>query len=289
MPRLLPILRLLRIGTVFSPAADVAASGAVLGLPLDAALLRAAAASACLYAGGMVWNDVADRREDAVHRPERPLPRGDVSLVAAVGLGMALFVAGLLLSPCRGHHAAIAALVLAYDFVAKHVVWLAALGMAALRAMNLATAHALPAALGAAVVPEASRQLWIACACYAAYIAAVTILGAFEEEPNVRPRAVAAIQAAPPLAAWCGIAAVQGSFWPAPALALVPAVAFLRRNAVARTWDRAAIRRSMTWLLLGTMLYTALLSLAAGRPYLAAAIAAATLPARWIARCIALT
>jgi hypothetical protein len=60
---------------------------------------------------------------------------------------------------------------------------------------------------------------------------------------------------------------------------------------IARTanWDQAAIRRSMTFLLLGTMLYTALLTLAAGRYLEAIAIAAAILPARWIARRIALT
>lgn len=289
MGRLLPFLRLLRIGTVFSPAADVAASAAILGLPFDATVVRAAIASASLYAAGMVWNDIADRRADAVRRPERPLPRGDVSLPAAVALGALLLAASLLVSPCRLHHLAMAALVLGYDFGAKRIVWLGALGMATLRAMNLATAYAASAALGTAVAADAARTLWIACACYAAYIAAVTVLGVLEDEPKVRPRAVAAIQAAPPLAAWCGIAAVQDAFWPAPALALVPALAFLRRNARARAWDRAAIRRSMTWLLLGTMLYTSLLALAADRPLVAAGIAAAILPARWISRRIALT
>ena len=64
---------------------------------------------------------------------------------------------------------------------------------------------------------------------------------------------------------------------------------FLRRNTRTRTWDQAAIRRSMMFLLLGTMLYTGLLALAAGRPYEALAIVAAIAPARWIARRIALT
>jgi 4-hydroxybenzoate polyprenyltransferase len=287
--RLLPVLRLLRVGTLFSPAADVVASAAVAGVPWDGDVARAAAASVCLYAAGMVWNDVADRRLDAVQRPERPLPRGDVSLAFAVGLGTALLAAGLVLSPCRGHHALIAALVLAYDFGSKLVPWAGALVMGALRALNLGTALALPAAGAAAN----ARDVVVAAACYGAYIVAVTVLGIFEDAPadgpKVRGRAVAAVQAAPPLAAFCALATVQGGFWPAPALAAVPIVWFLRRNARIRAWDRAAIRTSMTFLLLGTMLFTALLALAAGEPVAAAGIAAAIVPARWISRRIALT
>ena len=58
------LLRLLRVGTLFSPAADVAASAAMAGAPFDATLARAAAASVCLYAAGMAWNDIADRGVD---------------------------------------------------------------------------------------------------------------------------------------------------------------------------------------------------------------------------------
>jgi hypothetical protein len=69
----------------------------------------------------------------------------------------------------------------------------------------------------------------------------------------------------------------------------LPALWFLRRNTLQRTWDRAAIRRSMMWLLLGTMLYTALLCVAVDRFVAAAAIGAAIPVARAIARRIALT
>jgi 4-hydroxybenzoate polyprenyltransferase len=287
--RLLPLLRLVRVGTLFSPAADVVASAAVAGLPWDAVVARAAVASVCLYAAGMVWNDVADRRVDAVQRPERPLPRGDVSLGFAIALGTALLLGGLALSPCRLHHGVIAALVLAYDFGSKLVPWLGALGMGTLRALNLGTALALPGA----IAPGRERDLVVAAACYGVYIVAVTVLGIFEDAPadgpKVRGRAVAAVQAAPPIAAFCALVTVQGGAWPAPALAAVPLLWFLRRNARTRVWDRRAIRTSMTFLLLGTMLYTALLALAAGEPVAAAAIAAAIVPARWIARRIALT
>lgn len=283
--RLLPLCRLLRVGTLFSPAADVIASAAVAGLPWNLDLVRAIAASVCLYAAGMVWNDVADRRIDAIQRPERPLVRGDVAPGVAMVLGTVLLLGGVLLSPCRGHHGLLAALVLAYDFGGKLVPWLGALGMGSLRALNLGTALAMPAA----VAEGRARDLAIAALCYGIYIVAVTVLGIFEDLPKVRGRAVAAVQTAPPLAALCGLATVQGALWPAPALAALPILAFLRRNARTRLWDQPAIRRSMMFLLLGTMLYTALLALAADRPVEAAAIAAAIAPARWIARRIALT
>lgn len=286
MPRILPILRLLRVGTLFSPAADVVASAAIAGLPWSGDVVRAMFASVSLYAAGMVWNDIADRRLDARQRPERPLPRGDLSVTFAVALGLTLLAGGLLLSPCRWHHGLIAALVLAYDFAGKRIEWLGAIGMGTLRGLNLATGLALA---GAALAPERHRALLVAALCYGAYIVAVTILGIFEDQPKVRPRAVAAVQSAPPLAAFCGIVTVQGGLWPAPAIAAVPVLWFLRRNSRARTWTQADIRRSMMFLLLGTMLYTASLALAAGRWPEALAIAAVIAPARWIARRIALT
>ncbi|MBX3464115.1 MAG: UbiA family prenyltransferase [Planctomycetes bacterium] len=288
MPALFPVLRLLRVGTLFSPAADVTASLAVLGLPWDRDAVAAVAASVLLYAAGMVWNDVADRRLDAVQRPERPLPRGDVSLAFAAGLGVALLAAAIALSPCRQHHGLLAVLVLLYDFAGKRFDWGGALLMGGLRALNLGTALALPAAMAEADA-GAGASLRLACACYGLYIVAVTVLGIFEDASGVRPRAIAAVQTAPPIAALAGIAVVQEGPWPAPVLAAVPALWFLRRNARRTTWDQAALRASMTLLLLGTMLYTGALAFAAGRTWEALAIVAAIVPARQIARRIQLT
>lgn len=279
------LLRLLRVGTLFSPAADVAASAAVAGAPLDVALARAAAASVCLYAAGMVWNDVADRGVDRATRPERPLVRGDLPVAAAIGIGALLLALGIALSPCRAHHGAIAALVLVYDFTSKAAPLLGVLLMGGLRGLNLATALWLPGAL-----PDPHRErLLVAASCYGVYIAAVTMLGIFEDAPHVRPRAVSAVQTAPPLAALFALLVVQGGPWPAPCAAALFAAWFLRRNARARSWPQAEIRRSMGYLLLGTMLYTACLAWAAGQPWLGAAIAAMVAPARWIARRVALT
>lgn len=286
-PFWLSVLRLCRIGTWFSPGADVLASAAVAGLAFDGTVGRAIGASILIYGAGMVWNDIADRAEDARQRPERPLPSGALTLRFALPFGVLLLVGGVLLSPCRAHHGLIAGLVLFYDFLGKRLAWLGALTMGTLRGLNLATGLAL---IGAAPIADGVReQVLVAALCYGIYIVAVTILGIFEDSRTVTGRAVATVQAAPPILALAGIAFVQGGFWPAPAIAAVPALLFLRRNTQRREWPQAEIRRSMTWLLLGTMLYTSLLALAADRPISALVIAAVIVPARWISRRIALT
>ncbi|MBL8752789.1 MAG: UbiA family prenyltransferase [Planctomycetes bacterium] len=285
MPSLLSILRLVRVGTVFSPAADVVASAALAGLPCDGLVVRAALASASLYAAGMVWNDIADRHVDARQRPERPLPSGQVGLGFAVALGTAMLALALLLSPCRLHHAGLAALVLAYDFLSKRLVVLAVLGMGLLRAGNLLTA----ASIGATASADHAGHVLVAAIGYGLYIVAVTVLGIAEDQQRPARSVVVLAQLVPPVVVAGVLLHVQGGWWPAPALAVLPLALFVRRVAIVRDWSRGAIRASMTWLLLGTMLYTAALTLAAGEAWLAAGIAAAIVPARWIARAIALT
>lgn len=284
MAMILPILRLLRAGTLFSPAADVVAGLCLLGLPWSPAAATAVLASVLVYAGGMVWNDIADRHEDARQRPERPLPSGQLPLTLAIAIGVLLLGGALVLSPCRLQHGALVIGVLFYDFLGKKVALIGAATMGLLRGGNLAIASGL-----GAVAPDHLRVLLIAAACYGCYIVAVTILGIFEDSRSVSPRAVVAIQTAPPLAALVGLTTAQNGLWPAPALALLPILWFARRNRQTAVWDQRAIRRSMMFLLLGTMLYTALLCLASSRYPEALAVALAIAPARLIARKIALT
>jgi 4-hydroxybenzoate polyprenyltransferase len=284
MSVLLPYLRLLRVGTLFSPGADVVAGICLLGAPLDWRAAPALPASVLLYAAGMVFNDFADRRVDAEARPERPLPRGQIAPHTALLLGLCLLVGALLLSPWWPYHAAMAALVLLYDFGAKRQLLAGALLMGSLRALNLGSGVWV-----GAWRPELQTPVFGAALAYAVYIVAVTLLGVLEDDRQVRARVVVSLQAVPPLAALVALFTVQQSAWPAPTLALLPIAALLLRNRAVRTWDQRAIRGSMTWLLLGTMLYTALLCLAAGRPWAAGGVALCVLPARWISRRIALT
>jgi 4-hydroxybenzoate polyprenyltransferase len=286
---LLPWLRLLRVGTLFSPAADVVAGLAIVGLPWSSDAVRACLASSALYAAGMVLNDHADRRLDAVQRPERPIPSGRIPAAQALGLGVALLATALLLSPLWPLHAAMGSLVLAYDYGSKRSAAFGVLALGLLRGTNL-----LSGAIAVSGSLPDDMALRTAALAYAAYIAAVTVLGIFEDEPRVAARAVRAVQTLPPGAALFAILSIEGRALGNPGLATLIAallaLAFLLRlRDRTRVWDRGAIRASMTWLLLGTMLYTALLCFAVGRPIEALAIAGAAFLARAISRGIALT
>lgn len=277
-------LRLLRVGTLFSPAADVVAGACLVGLPWSVELVRAAVASVLVYAAGMVLNDHADRREDAVQRPERPIPSGQISATTALVFGLALVAAGVLTSPWPLYHAGLAAGVILYDYGAKRRAELGALTMAALRAANLLG--------GAVVLTQAApddRMVWVAAGVYAIYIFAVTVLGIFEDKSAVPARAVLSVQTVPPVFAPLVLLGLREP-WPAAAIGFALSAAFcIRARRIGEKWDKAAIRGSMTWLLLGTMAYTSLLCLGSGRLWEALGIAAAILVAKRISRAIALT
>jgi 4-hydroxybenzoate polyprenyltransferase len=97
MSRLHPYAQLVRLPNVFTALADIClgalASGSLPQRWLPFALL--AAASACLYSGGMVWNDFFDLSQDQRERPFRPIPSGRVSRRAAGLLGTGLLAGGL--------------------------------------------------------------------------------------------------------------------------------------------------------------------------------------------------
>lgn len=285
VPAPLSVLRLVRAGTLFSPAADVVAGLCLAGIGMSTGGARLALAGVCAYAAGMVLNDYADRRVDAELGRNRPLPRGEVLPSFALAMGSALLALSLLLSPAPAYHCVLGMFVLGYDFLLKRSVLTGAVTMGVLRAMNLCSPLVL-----LAEVPEVARyRFLVAASAYFAYIVAVTILGHLEDEPKVRDRTVQALQVAPPVASLAALIAVQGGLWPAPTLAMFFVLLFSGRNKRVPEWNQAAIRGSMTWLLLGTLLYTSLLCLAVGRPAAAFAIAIAILPARRISRTIALT
>jgi 4-hydroxybenzoate polyprenyltransferase len=135
---------------VFTALADICLGALVTGalpaqLPAFGALLLA---SACLYCGGMVWNDYFDLEQDRRERPFRPLPSGKIALGAAVRLGLGLMAAGLLLAALadlrgesfRGLSLLIAVLlvlaIFLYDGWLKRT-WAGPLGMGACRSLNV--------------------------------------------------------------------------------------------------------------------------------------------------------
>jgi len=175
---LLPLLRLTRPANLVTAVADVLAGMAIAGyLTLDWASFGPMGwlclATIGLYGGGVVFNDVFDAELDAVERPERPIPSGQVSLGAATGLGLGLLAIGILaafqVSRLSGLLAiAIAAAALLYDKWGKHQSILGPLNMGLCRGLNLL--------LGISVLPEQVQPwLWVSVVPIA-YIAAITMI-----------------------------------------------------------------------------------------------------------------
>ncbi|MGW2178305.1 SCO3242 family prenyltransferase [Streptomyces sp. NPDC001732] len=132
---------LLRVSALFTVPGDALAGAAATGRRPDRGTALATGASLCLYEAGMALNDWADRDEDAVDRPHRPIPSGRIAPGAALAAAGALTAAGLGLAARAGRGpftvaTALAATVWAYDLRLKHTPAGPA-AMAAARSLDL--------------------------------------------------------------------------------------------------------------------------------------------------------
>jgi len=185
-------LELLRPANVATALADVlagAAVGASVAVTAPPGLAWLLLATAGLYAGGVVLNDVFDRAIDAQERPERPIPSGRVHPWQAAGLGAGLLTAGIVAALGAGPvpagiAAATAVAVVAYDAWGKRHPFIGPLNMGLCRALNLM--------LGVAIVPSALEWAWPLGLLPLTYIAAVTIVSRGEVHGGKRPVIVAA-------------------------------------------------------------------------------------------------
>ncbi|MFI1677626.1 SCO3242 family prenyltransferase [Streptomyces sp. NPDC020607] len=165
---------LLRLPALFTVPGDALAGAAATNLHPNHRTLLAIGSSLCLYEAGMALNDWADRAEDTVERPERPLPSGRIAPPAALTAATALTVAGLALASRAGRPSlavagALAGTVWAYDLALKHTP----AGPAA-----MATARGLDLLLGATATAGPGhdpRAQAIAAAPSAATLAAHTL------------------------------------------------------------------------------------------------------------------
>ena len=94
-----------------------------------------------LYWSGMIWNDVADVEQDRQQRANRPIVSGNISLDAAIRLGILTLAIGLICSfvisiSCGIVAGALAACMLSYDCLAKKT-WLAPWLMGACRSLSI--------------------------------------------------------------------------------------------------------------------------------------------------------
>ncbi len=98
MQKVRDYLKLLRFPAVFTALADIflgrlLKKSSTLEPIGDFCLLLLCSAS--LYLAGMVFNDVFDRKIDALERPFRPIPSGAVSVRSAIILGIMLLMIGI--------------------------------------------------------------------------------------------------------------------------------------------------------------------------------------------------
>ena len=161
-------LELVRPANVATALADILAGYTVAGLPHTPSLAWLLVSTACLYAGGVVLNDVFDREIDRAERPERPIPSGRVSTASAAGLGSGLLAAGILFgvltNPTAGVVAtATAACVLLYDAWGKRQGLLGPVNMGMTRTAVLNVVGLTPGIVNAA--PQLAR--WAAGAALA--------------------------------------------------------------------------------------------------------------------------
>jgi 4-hydroxybenzoate polyprenyltransferase len=145
-------------------------------------------ASICLYAGGLLLNDLVDLREDLAERPQRPLPSGAAS-TGAVNMVMGLlFVAALMLCLRAGPWTlgvggVLFIAILSYNLRNKRLPVVGPLNMGLCRGLSVL--------LGATAVPHGELSiplmihrrldhLVVALLFVTFYIAAVTHLARFE-------------------------------------------------------------------------------------------------------------
>lgn len=101
-PRHLTYLRLARVSnlpTVFSNVVGASAL-AVQAEPTTVGVV--CISMGLMYTAGMFFNDYCDRQLDLQERPERPLPRGDVTPGEVLGITVGMFLLALLLLAYTG-------------------------------------------------------------------------------------------------------------------------------------------------------------------------------------------
>jgi 4-hydroxybenzoate polyprenyltransferase len=181
MPKTItPYLQLIRLPNVVTAGADSFAGWLLVtgSVASPERWLFLVAASMVLYASGTALNDVFDFEIDRIERPNRPLPSGGVSRLAAAWLGSAGLVIGPALAFASGSlqsgvvAAIISLCILGYNAGLKHTFVGPAL-MGACRGLNLL--------LGMSHVRAAGGPIGCAAAiAYGLYVAGITVVSRSE-------------------------------------------------------------------------------------------------------------
>lgn len=176
-----PYLQLMRPPNLLTAVADIWAGVALSGYTGNELLARSSSlgilllsiATVCLYAGGVVFNDVFDSELDSKERPERPIPSGRVGLKEASVLAVLLLTAGIVLALAVSLIAAIIAFGIAlfaviYDKWGKNRAIFGPFNMGLCRGGNLL--------LGISIIPASLPVTGYLAIVPVVYIMAVTII-----------------------------------------------------------------------------------------------------------------
>lgn len=173
-------LLIVRPANVVTAIADVIAGIAIVGylqlnafstVPIHHYLLLCLA-TACLYAGGIVFNDVFDIKSDTLNRPERVIPSGKLTLKQAKKLGTYLFAIAIgscffvsKLSFVISISIALCALL--YDKYGKHHSALGPVNMGLCRGLNLI--------LGMSILTDLPFKFYLIAIIPVIFITAITL------------------------------------------------------------------------------------------------------------------
>jgi 4-hydroxybenzoate polyprenyltransferase len=183
-------LRLGRVSNLPTVWTNVMAGLALNGGALDPRVIAiVGVATSLFYVAGMYLNDAFDWRWDAQHRPERPIPSGEISARAVFVAGFGMMAVGLvLLALGPGHPApffgglALGACIVIYDVSHKKNP-LAPVVMGLCR-----VAVYVIAAL--AVAPHLASAVYLGGALQLAYLVALTLVARHETKNPRLPRLV---------------------------------------------------------------------------------------------------
>lgn len=286
MPSLLCLMRPANIITAYS---DILAGYAVAGAADPSKLLLLLLATTGLYGGGVVLNDVFDARLDAVERPERPIPSGAISVVAASTFGGFLLVCGVLIawlcSPLSGAVALTTALsALLYDGWGKHRPVLGPFNMGLCRGLNLS--------LGLTAASLTPFAHWPTVLVTLGYIAGITSLSRGEVRGGTRmAAAISSVWLALSFVAFIALMSFQGI---RVAFALPFFALLLYRIGkpfwrAFRTLSATEIRSAVKAGVLSLIVLNACLSAVFAGPWYAAAVLLLYLPAFLLAKLFAVT
>lgn len=171
---------MMRPANIVTSVADVLAGIAIAGAfswgyladNITGALLLCFS-TACLYAGGIVFNDVFDAELDKIERPERAIPRGIISVRQAAVFGSILLTAGILFAGLYSSVSAslatgVAFFALLYNKISKDHPFFGPLNMGLCRGLNLL--------LGVSIVTQALPQWYFLAVVPIIYIFSITMI-----------------------------------------------------------------------------------------------------------------